>query len=516
MPPPSSAAPSTTAPAPSPNSMRGLLVVEVGDAGERLGADHAARAPRGRPRSGAAAELQRRRGSRCRRRRCRSRRRARRRARGRRAARRSGVISSGAHRRDEHEVEVGGVDARVLERARGRRTTARSVEALVGGGAAARVDARALDDPRRRRRRGARRSAVGDDLGRAGSGRGRAIARRRGRAVRAARGRLAQLGGSVALGMGESSAGSRPGVRDDALAHAGEHLAGADLDEVARAGLVQGEDRLAPADGADERLGQLGADVGERRGGRAGDRRGSAASRISTSSSAARNGATAGSIAGEWNAPATSSGIARRPCSRGDLLGARRARRASPERTTWPGALSLATVTPAASAIAARVLDRAADAGRASSRRVGLGHQAAAQDDELERVVARRARRRRPARPSSPSEWPAADAGLERRSASQPAIEAQKIAGCAKRVLSSTRGERVLADELDAALEQVGRARATRSRMSGVWLPWPGNSRAMSVRVVIERHPESLCRASPSLGALAPPGQGGYARRGGG
>ena len=57
--------------------------------------------------------------------------------------------------------------------------------------------------------------------------------------------------------------------------------------------------------------------------------------------------------------------------------------------------------------------------------------------------------------PISPSEWPAAIAG----SASdlcQPAIEAQKIAGWAKRVDSSTRANGILADELDAAIEQIG------------------------------------------------------------
>src|SRR3954462_5831002 len=60
-------------------------------------------------------------------------------------------------------------------------------------------------------------------------------------------------------------------VGQDPLAHAGEQLAGAGLDEVAHAGGVQGEHRLAPAHGAHERLGQLGADVLEGPGGRAGD-----------------------------------------------------------------------------------------------------------------------------------------------------------------------------------------------------------------------------------------------------
>ena len=67
--------------------------------------------------------------------------------------------------------------------------------------------------------------------------------------------------------------------------------------------------------------------------------------------SASRNGSTAGSMRGEWNAPATSSGRARTLYSRAASSASSSAPR-SPDRTTWPGALSLATVTPAAWAIA--------------------------------------------------------------------------------------------------------------------------------------------------------------------
>ena len=161
----------------------------------------------------------------------------------------------------------------------------------------------------------------------------------------------------------------------------------------------------------------------------------------STSSSASRNGATAGAIEGEWKAPATGSRIARLPSSPASFS-ASSSRSRSPASTIWPGALSLATVMPGGLRDLARLGVVGADEGEHRAAVVGLGHQAAAQHDELERVVDRRARRRRRGRPSSPSEWPAATAGATSSpSPRQPAIEAQKMAGCWKRVLSSTRAK---------------------------------------------------------------------------
>ena len=55
---------------------------------------------------------------------------------------------------------------------------------------------------------------------------------------------------------------------------------------------------------------------------------------------------------------------------------------------TWPGALSLATVTSAASAIAAGLVVGRADQREHRADVVGLGHQLAAQHDEAQRVVA--------------------------------------------------------------------------------------------------------------------------------
>src|SRR5215208_6445844 len=80
-------------------------------------------------------------------------------------------------------------------------------------------------------------------------------------------------GGSIALCIGGLQARGLDlrAVGEDALAEAGEHLAGADLDEAGRAGGVQCEHRLAPADRGGQRGGELGADVGERLSARARD-----------------------------------------------------------------------------------------------------------------------------------------------------------------------------------------------------------------------------------------------------
>src|SRR3954453_5937520 len=93
------------------------------------------------------------------------------------------------------------------------------------------------------------------------------------RAVRAAsRAIWWSSGGSVALGMDESfSWGVERDALEDPLAHAGQDLAGPDLDEAGRAGLVQGDHGLPPAHGADEGVGELRAHVGERRRARAGE-----------------------------------------------------------------------------------------------------------------------------------------------------------------------------------------------------------------------------------------------------
>src|SRR3954463_5320545 len=79
----------------------------------------------------------------------------------------------------------------------------------------------------------------------------------------------ARSGGSVALRMGQLRGLDLAAGREDPLAEAREHLARADLDVAGHAGVMQREHRLAPVDGAGQRGGELGADVGERLGRRA-------------------------------------------------------------------------------------------------------------------------------------------------------------------------------------------------------------------------------------------------------
>src|SRR4051812_17023485 len=82
----------------------------------------------------------------------------------------------------------------------------------------------------------------------------------------ASRAIVRRSGGSVALCIGRLQARGLDlrAVGEDALAEAGEHLAGTDLDEPRRARRVQGEHRLAPADRAGQGGGQLSAHVAER------------------------------------------------------------------------------------------------------------------------------------------------------------------------------------------------------------------------------------------------------------
>src|SRR5215210_4628626 len=82
----------------------------------------------------------------------------------------------------------------------------------------------------------------------------------------ASRAIVRRSGGSVALCIGGLQARGLDlrAVREDALAQAGEHLARADLDEAGGASRAEGEHRLAPADRAGQRGGELRADVRER------------------------------------------------------------------------------------------------------------------------------------------------------------------------------------------------------------------------------------------------------------
>ena len=76
-----------------------------------------------------------------------------------------------------------------------------------------------------------------------------------------------------------------------------------------------------------------------------------------------------------------------------------------------------------------------------------------------------------------------------RPSAHHPAIEAQKIAGWANLVPSSTRRKGSSPTIWIAWASRSGRTRATVSRMSGVWLPWPGNRIAVVIVVKLTPAP---------------------------
>ena len=283
-----------------------------------------------------------------------------------------------------------------------------------------------------------RRSAIGPfettRLGQAG-GRGRATPRgaRSGRAV--ARGRWARqrLRSACSAALALVTGATRLRART---------LPGPASTKSLGAGRVHREEGLAPAHGAGQRGGELGAHVGRTARRSSTSRRGSAARRArprrARRGTARRPAAIDGRVerAGDGRAASRACRTRARPPR------PRRSSSRSPESTTWPGALSLATVRPAASAIAARRRRRRRRAARASSRVVvGLGHQPAAQHDEARARRRASGRRRRRARRARRASGRRRIAGSTSRRRVQPATEAQKMAGCAKRVLSSTRSK---------------------------------------------------------------------------
>src|SRR4051794_14542290 len=199
------------------------------------------------------------------------------------------------------------------------------------------------------------------------------------RAVRTEAGRLPfALGADAGAAASGTDARLRRGLDDDALddplAHAGEQLARPDLVEALGARGVEGEERLAPADGPDERLRELLADVLEGPRGRAGEdgeargaerdvleggaeRRDGRGHRRGVEGARHGDGDGAGGAAGGGpgggggGAPARGGGRAGRPRPPA-MRSASASRSRSPASTIWPGALSFATVTPASAAIA--------------------------------------------------------------------------------------------------------------------------------------------------------------------
>ena len=194
--------------------------------------------------------------------------------------------------------------------------------------------------------------------------------------------------------------------------------------------------------------------------------------------------------------------------SRGDLLGARRARRA--RRRGRPGR---ARCRWRRSRRRASAISRASSSVGADEREhravcVGLGHQAAAQDDELERVVAVE-HAGGDERGQLAERVPGGGARLAGRARPSRRRDAQKIAGCAKRVFSSTRAKGSSPTSSVTRSSSSGARWATRSRISGVWLPWPGKSAAGSVALLTPAPSPHTALARPTLGFGPTPRSGG-------
>ncbi|CAA9468098.1 MAG: hypothetical protein AVDCRST_MAG13-223, partial [uncultured Solirubrobacteraceae bacterium] len=199
----------------------------------------------------------------------------------------------------------------------------------------------------------------------------------------------------------------------------------------------------------------------------------------STSASAAEKPGTAGSMAREWNAPATSSAMTRRPRSRATAPTSLSAA-ASPDRTIWPGALWLASASSCSSAAS---LMSSAPAPRTASM-LPPGRASAASAMSRPRRTTSSSASSRASTPaaasaaSSPREWPATPSRSRSPSGRrlQPAMLAQKIAGWAKRVLSAARGKGSSPTSAAARSSRSGAVSTTAERASAGSEPWPGKS----------------------------------------
>ena len=254
-------------------------------------------------------------------------------------------------RRDDDLVDLGGGAAGVLERQRAR-ARGKLGERLVGRDDPALADAGAAHDPLVARVEALDEVGVGDDvLGQRGADAedpGLQAAAPLRRAVRRRATAARSPWGERAARWRSPPSGRRQGPLDEA----GEHGAGAELDEPVDAGGAQGEQRLAPAHGAQEVLGELAR--GRPRTGAALplEYTGISIALTGVPSSAARRRSAAGSMSGEWNAPVTSRRRARAPVSSRATSSAASSASTGPDSTSWPGALSLATTRPRRSASA--------------------------------------------------------------------------------------------------------------------------------------------------------------------
>ncbi len=235
----------------------------------------------------------------------------------------------------------------------------------------------------------------------------------------------------------------------------------------------------------------------------------------STSSSAARNGATAGAIDGEWKAPATGSRIARLPSSPA-TSSARSKFSRSPASTICPGALSLATIRLAALRDLRGLVLVGPDQRDHRATVVGLGHQPAAQHDELERVLDRE-HARGGKRGELAERVAGGGAGLD--VVLEPAPAGDRCAedrGLLKAGALVDAREGILAYELEAALEQLGAALGDEVAHIGGLAPLAGEQDRGIGGQSHSPTPSRACAGKPGRTGDLPPSRGGGERAVGG
>jgi hypothetical protein len=307
--------------------------------------------------------------------------------------------------------------------------------------------------------------------------------------------------------MGELRGLDLAAVRKDALAEAREHLARANLDVAGDAGLVERQHRLAPAHGVHERGGELLARVGERLGGHAGH---------------------------DGEARIADLGLGKRGAERLDRgLHQRRVERAGDVERDRAAAMVASVLLGAGEVLArarehdlaggvvvgdghvamlgdlARLVLGGADEREHRAGVVGLGHQAAAEDDELERGVA--VQRAGGGQRAELAEAVAGgDAGLEAGGlvAGQARAEDRGL-GEARALVSAREG--VLADELDHPVEQVGRDACHEVAHLGCLAALAGKERGGRLWVGDEAHasaPWEVCARLRGDAPAEPPGWG--------
>ena len=157
---------------------------------------------------------------------------------------------------------------------------------------------------------------------------------------------------------------------------------------------------------------------------------------------------------------------------------------AGPESTTWVGQLSLATARPCCGRQFGARSAAAAPEQRHHAPRLRLSHQPPAEHDQLQSVALRQrvgGHQRRQLAERMPGHHvlqrlaelgPAGQAGAEDRGLGELGALLDPL-------------ERVLPIAVPASSSRSGRTRSTVSRMSGDWLPWPGNRIAVRLITLI-------------------------------